>query len=172
MEAGGWRHRPALPPSIPYEPGHVDARSWGRERIKRYLRRNERFWRNIIQYFQEIIQATFQKVETYTNRQPWHPMGRRRMVGERTRKHDPRASFQSVSSDMSRRAGPGKTRACTGGRRRGTEGQQPLSSSTARTCASATSTPSHQDDSKVLLKEETERQHECTELTGHKQTVP
>ena len=35
--------RPALPPSLPYEPGHEDARSCGRERIKRYLRRNERF---------------------------------------------------------------------------------------------------------------------------------
>ena len=40
------------------------------KRIKRYLRRNERLGRNIIQYFQEIIQTTFQKVETYTNHQP------------------------------------------------------------------------------------------------------
>ena len=39
-------------------------------------------------------------------------------------------------------------------------------------CASVTYSPFHQDDSKVLLKEETERQHECTELKGHKQTVP
>ena len=37
---------------------------------KRYLRRNERFRRNVIQYFQEIIQTTFQNVETYTNPQP------------------------------------------------------------------------------------------------------
>ena len=34
--------------------------------------------------------------------------------------------------------------------------------------ASATSSPSHQDDSKVLLKAEMERQQECTELKGHK----
>ena len=40
-------------------------------------------------------------------------MGRRRMVGERTRKHGPRTSLQVVSSDTSRRAGPDKTRACT-----------------------------------------------------------
>ena len=33
---------------------------------KRYLRRNERFRRNVVQYFQEIIQTTFQSVETYT----------------------------------------------------------------------------------------------------------
>ena len=39
----------------------------GREGIKRYRRRNERFLRNEIQYFQEIIQKTFQNVETYTN---------------------------------------------------------------------------------------------------------
>ena len=37
---------------------------------KRYLRRNERFRRNVIQYFQEIIQTTFQSMETYTNPQP------------------------------------------------------------------------------------------------------
>ena len=37
---------------------------------KRYLRRNERFRRNVIQNFQEIIQTTFQSVETYTNPQP------------------------------------------------------------------------------------------------------
>ena len=109
----GWRHRPALPPSLPYEPGHGEAKSWGRERLKRYLRRNERFRRNVIQYFQEIIQTTFQNVETYPNHQPWQPIGRRRMVGERTRKHGPRTSLQVVSSDMSRRAGPGKTRAGT-----------------------------------------------------------
>ena len=59
-----------------------------------------------------------------------------------------------------------------GGRQRGTEGQLPLRSSTVRICASATYSPSHQDDSKFLLKEETEQQHECTELKKHKQTVP
>ena len=54
----------------------------GREGIKRYRRRNERFLRNEIQYFQEIIQITFQNVETYTNPQPGQPMGRRRMAGD------------------------------------------------------------------------------------------
>ena len=103
--------RPALPPSLPYEPGHEDAKSRGREKIKRYRRRNERLLRNEIQYFQEIIQTTFQNVETYTNPQLCHPMGRRRMVGERTRKKGPKTSLPAVSSDMSRRAGPGQTRA-------------------------------------------------------------
>ena len=37
---------------------------------KRYLRRNERFRRNVTQYFQEIIQTTFLSVGTYTNPQP------------------------------------------------------------------------------------------------------
>ena len=37
---------------------------------KRYLRRNERFQRNVIQNFQEIIQTTIQSVETYTKPQP------------------------------------------------------------------------------------------------------
>ena len=54
----------------------------GREGIKRYRRRNESFLRNEIQYFQEIIQTTFQNVETYTNPQPDQPMGRRRMAGD------------------------------------------------------------------------------------------
>ena len=78
---------------------------------KHYRRRNERFPRNEIQYFQEMIQTTFQNVETYTNPQPCHPMGRRRMGGRRTRKQGPRNSHQDVSSDMSRRAGPGQPRA-------------------------------------------------------------
>ena len=51
---------------------------------------------------------------------------------------------------------------------RGTEGQTPLSSSLARKSVRATLSPHHQDDSKVLLKEETERQHESTEAKGHK----
>ena len=54
----------------------------GREGIKHYRRRNKRFLRNEIQYFQEIIQTTFQNVETYTNPQPGQPMGRRRMAGD------------------------------------------------------------------------------------------
>ena len=51
----------------------------GREGIKRYRRKNERFLRNEIQYFQEIIQTTFQNVETYTNppnhANPWEGDG-------------------------------------------------------------------------------------------------
>ena len=66
---------------------------------KRYLRRNERFRRNVVQYFQEIIQTTFQSVETYTNPQPRHPMGRRRRAGERTRKPGPRTRLQVVRSE-------------------------------------------------------------------------
>ena len=54
----------------------------GREGIKRYRRRNERYLRNEIQYFQEIIQTTFQKVETYTNPPTGQPMGGRRMAGD------------------------------------------------------------------------------------------
>ena len=61
----------------------------GREGIKRYRRRYERFPRNEIQYFQEIIQTTFQNVETYTNSQPGQPVG---------------------SSDMSWQAGTGQPR--------------------------------------------------------------
>ena len=51
-----------------------------------------------IQCFQEIIQ-TFQNVETYTNPQPRHPMGRRWRAGERTRKPGPRTRLQVVSSE-------------------------------------------------------------------------
>ena len=56
----------------------------GREGIKRYRTRNERFLRNEIPYFQEIIQTTFQKVETYTKTaKPSQPMEGRRMAGDR-----------------------------------------------------------------------------------------
>ena len=129
----------------------------GREGIKRYRRRNEKFLRNEIQYFQEIIQTTFQNVETYTKLPtgPTHGMetdGRRR-----TRKQGPRTRHQVGSSDMSRRAGPGQPRSRTaihrtGRRLRETKGQQPRSRSLARISASATPTPIHQDDSKFFTK--------------------
>ena len=51
----------------------------GREGIKRYGRRNERFLRNEIQYFQEIIQTTFQKCgdihEPPNRANPWEGDG-------------------------------------------------------------------------------------------------
>ena len=129
----------------------------GREGIKRYLRRNERFRRNEIQYFQEIMQKTFQKVETYTN-PPTEPTHGRETDGRRqTRKQGLRTRHQVGSSDMSRQAGPGQPRSRTanhrtGRRLRGTKGQQPRSRSLARMSASATPTPVHQDDSKFFTK--------------------
>ena len=114
----------------------------GREGIKRYRRRNERFRKNEIQYFQEIIQTTFQKVETYTNPPTGPTHGRETNGRRRTRKQGPRTRHQVGSSDMSRRAGPGQRRSRTtthrtGRRLRGTKGQQPRSS-LARMSANAT----------------------------------
>ena len=129
----------------------------GREGIKRYRRRNERFLRNEIQYFQEIIQTTFQNVETYTN-PPTGPTHGRETDGRRqTRKQGPRTRHQVGSSDVSRRAGPGQPRSRTNTHRtdrrlRGTKGQQPRSRILARMSASATPTPVHQDDSKFFTK--------------------
>ena len=142
----------------------------GREGIKRYRRRNERFRRNEIQYFQEIIQTTFQKVETYTNPQTELTHGRETDGRRQTRKQGPRTRHQVESSDKSRRAGPGQLRSrtathSTGRRVRGTKGQKSRSRSLARMSASATPTPVYQQ---VLHKEDTERQHECTESKGHK----
>ena len=138
----------------------------GREGIKRYRRRNERFLRNDIQYFQEIIQTTFQNVETYTNPPTGPTHGRETDGRRRTRKQGPRTRHQVGSSDMSRRAGPGQPGSCTATDRtsrrvRGTKGQQPRSRSLARTCCP----PGRQQ---VLHKEDTERQHKCTEPKGHK----
>ena len=129
----------------------------GREGIKRYRRRNERYLRNEIQYFQEIIQTTFQNVETYTNPPTRPTHGRETDVRRRTRKQGPRTRHQVGSSDMSRRAGPGQPRSRTathrtGRRLRGTKGQQLRSRSLARMSASATPTPVHQDDSKFFTK--------------------
>ena len=129
----------------------------GREGIKRYRRRNERFLRNEIEYFQEIIQTTFQNVETYKNPQPSQPMGRRQMAG------DGRGSTAQGPVPKSEVAicpgeqdwgnpGPAPPPHRTGRRLRGTKGQLPPSSSLARMSASATSTPVHPDDSKFFTK--------------------
>ena len=96
------------------------------------------------------------------------------MLGEQTRKHVPRASFQQkavICLGEQARVKPGPALPPHRPSRRGPEGQLPLSSSITKMCASVTYSPSHQEDSKVLLEEETEGQHECTELKGHKQTV-
>ena len=129
----------------------------GREGIKRYRRRNERFLRNEIQYFQEIIRTTYQNVETCTNHQPGQPMGRRRMAGDG---RGSKAQGLVSKSEAVRRpgeqdrdnAGPALPPYRTGRRMRGTKGQQPRSNSLARMSASATSTPIHQDDSKFSTK--------------------
>ena len=138
-------------------PGKKMLGARGGEGIKRYRRRNERFLRNEIQYFQEIRQTTLQNVETYTN-SATGPTHGKEMDGRRwTRKQGPRTSPQVGSSDMSRRAGLGQPRSRsathrTGRRLRGTKGQQPRSSTLARMSASATPTPVHQDDSKFFTK--------------------
>ena len=117
-------------PLFRMSPGMKMLGARGREGIKRYLGRNERFRRNEIQYFQEIIQTTFQKVETYTNL-PTEPTHGRETDGRRqTRKPVPSTRYQVGSSDMSRRAGPGQPRSRTathrpGRRVRGTKGQSP-----------------------------------------------
>ena len=82
----------------------------GRKGIKRYRRRNERFLRNEIQYFQEIIQTTFQKCGDI-HEPPTGPTHGKETDGRRqTRKQGPRTSLKVGSSDMSRRAGPGQPR--------------------------------------------------------------
>ena len=129
----------------------------GREGIKRYRRRNERFLRNENPYFQEIMQTTFQKVETYTNRRTEPTHGRETDGRRQTRKPGPRARHPGGSSDMTRRAGPGQPRSCIathrpGRRERGTKGPKFRSRSLARMSTSATPTPNYQDDSKFFTK--------------------
>ena len=144
-------------PLFRMSPGRKMLGDRGREGIKRYRRRNERFLRNEIPYFQEIIQTTFQKVETYTNRRTEPTHGRETDGRRQRRKPGPRTRHQGGSSDMSRRAGPGQSRSCTathrpGRRERGTKGPKSRSRSLARMSASATPTPNYQDDSKFFTK--------------------
>ena len=145
----------------------------GREGIKRYRRRNERFLRNEIQYFHEIIQTTSQKVETYTNRQA-EPTHERETDGRwQKRKPGPRTRHQVGSSDMSRREGPDQPRSCTathrsGRRARGTKGPKSQSRSLARMSASVTPTPNYQDDSKFFTKK---TRSDSTSAPSPKQTV-
>ena len=73
-------------PLFRMSPGMKMLGARGREGIKRYQRRNERFLRNEIPYFQEIIQTTFQKVETYTNHRTEPNHGRKTDGRRQTRK--------------------------------------------------------------------------------------
>ena len=144
-------------PLFHMSPGMKMLGARGREGIKRYRRRNERFLRNEIQYFQEIIQTTFQNVETCTNHQPGQPMGRRRMAGDGrgNKAQGPVSKSEAVicPGEQDRfNPDPAQPPHRTGRRMRGTKGQQPRSSSLARMSASATSTPIHQDDSKFFTK--------------------
>ena len=73
-------------PLFRMSPGMKMLGALGREGIQCYQRRNERFLRNEIPYFQEIIQTTFQKVETYTNRRTEPTHGRETDGRRQTRK--------------------------------------------------------------------------------------
>ena len=81
-------------PLFRMSPGMKMLGARGREGIKCYRRRDKRFRRNEIQYFQEIIQTTFQNVETCTN-PPTGPTHGRETDGRRqTRKQGPRTRHQ------------------------------------------------------------------------------
>ena len=163
-------------PLFRMSPGMKMLGARGREGIKRNRRRNERFRKNEIQYFQKIIQTTFQKVEIYTN-PPTEPTHGRETDGRRqTRKQGPRTRHQVGSSDMSRRAGPGQPRSrtathSTGRRVRGTKGQKYRSRSLSRMSASATPTPVYQDDSKFFTKKTRSDSTSAPSPRDTKQTV-
>ena len=115
-------------PLFRVSPGMKMLGTRGREGIKRYQRRNKRFLRNEIQHFQEIIQTTFQNVETYTNPQPGQPMGRRRMAGDgrgSTAQGPVSKSEAAICPGEQVRVNPGHAPPPhrTGGRLRGTKGQ-------------------------------------------------
>ena len=134
-------------------PGMKMLEARGREGINRYRRRNERFLRNEIPYFQEIIQTTFQKNGDI--HKPPHRANPSK--GDRWQATDEEARHPGGSRDMSRRAGPGQPRSCTathrpGRRERGTKGPKSRSRSLARMSPSATPTPNYQDDSKSFTK--------------------
>ena len=115
-------------PLFRMSPGMKMLGARGREGIKCYRRRNERFLRNEIQYFQEIIQTTFQNVETYTNLQPGQPMGRQRMAGDGrgSTTQGPVSKSEAVicpGEQVRVNPGPAPPPHRTGGRLRGTKGQ-------------------------------------------------
>ena len=70
MEAGGRRHRPALPPSLPYEPGHGDARSLRKRKNQTVPKKEREILKKCNPIFPGNNIDTFQIVETYTNLQP------------------------------------------------------------------------------------------------------
>ena len=142
-------------PLFRMSPGMKMLGARGREGIKRYRRRNKRFLRNEILYFQEIIR-TFQKVETYTTPQPSQPMGGRWKAGDSrgSQVQGPGTKTEAVicpgeqdraTQDQHRHHRPGI-------RGRGTKGPKSRGSSLARVSASATPTPKYQDDSKFFTR--------------------
>ena len=160
-------------PLFRMSPGTKMLGARGREGIKRYRRRNERFPRNEILYFHEIIQTPFQKVETYTN-PPTEPTHGRETDGRRrTRKPGPRTGTKTeavicpgeqdrTTQDQHRHHRPGR-------RERGTKGPKSQSSSLARGSARATPTPKYQDDSKFFTKK---TRSDSTSATGPRDTKP
>ena len=144
-------------------PGMKMLGAQGREGIKRYWRRNERFLRNEILYFQEIKQ-TFQKVETYTN-PPTEPTHGRETDGRRQTEAVICPGEQDrATQDQHRHHRPGR-------RGRGTKGPKSRSSSLARVSASATPTPKYQDDSKFFTKKTRSDSTSATSPRDTKHTV-
>ena len=70
-------------PLFRMSPGMKMLGARGRDGSKLYRRRNERFLRNGIQYFQEISQTHFKKWRHTQTAQPSQPMEGRRMAGDR-----------------------------------------------------------------------------------------
>ena len=156
-------------PLFHMSPGMKMLGARGREGIKRYRRRNERFLRNEILYFQEIRQTTFQNVETDTNPPTESTHGRETDGRRQTRKPGPRTKTEAVicpgeqdraTRDQHRHHRPGR-------RGRGTKGPKSRSSRLARVSVSATPTPKYQDDSKFFTKK---TRSDSTSATGPRDT--
>ena len=160
-------------PLFRMSPGMKMLGARGREGIKRYRRRNERFPRNEILYFHEIIQTPFQKWRHTQTHQPSQPLGGRWMAGDRrgSQVQEPGTKTEAVicpgeqdraTQDQDRHHRPGR-------RERGTKGSKSRSSSLARVSASATPTPKYQDDSKFFTKK---TRSDSTSATGPRDTKP
>ena len=130
-------------PLFRMSPGKKMLGARGREGIKRYRRRNERFPRNEILYFHEIIHH-FKKWRHTQTHQPSQPMEWRRMAGDRrgSQVQEPGTKTEAVicpgeqdwaTQDQHRHHRPGR-------RERGTKEPKSRSSSLARVSASTRAT--------------------------------
>ena len=173
-ETGGWRPRPALPPTLPAEPGHENARSSRKRRNETQPKTEQEIpkkWATTIPW--KNREAISKEVET----EP-----------KTTSRADPREGDGWKATDEAARAKAQAPRLKQGTVQASRTGQPRTSTATTKPVEGSEAPRNHSSEAgatqeraqaqaqrhasipgwqQVLHKEDTERQHECDRPTGH-----